>query len=133
MADQSKKPSKAPGKAAKGRAVVKKVRAYPIAATMEFKSIKKQIQIMKLATVGAWTSLGNTVVQVGVVYNLDFELPVSHDQVITPAKALRTMDRVHERDGAKAIERLAEFQFIKPTADTLEKIRRFLAAINQPD
>jgi hypothetical protein len=129
VADQPKKTVKS----AKAKPEIKKVRAYPFAATIDFKGIKKPVQIMKLAAVGAWTDLGTTVVQVGVTYNLDFEFPVSHEQVSTPARVMRTMDRVQEKDGGKAVERLAEFQFVKPSAETLEKVRKFLATINQHD
>lgn len=115
----------------KGKVVVKKVRAYPFAANVEYKGIKKPVQILKLALVGCWANLGKTVVQVGTVYNVDFELPVLRDTVQAQAKVLRTTDRVMEVQNQGAVERLAEFQFIKLTVENKEKINRFLAAINQ--
>ena len=129
MADQPKKTSKI----GKGKVVVKKIRAYPFAATIDYKGVKKPVQVMKLAKTGAWVSLGSVVVQVGMTYTLDFELPVLHGTVSAPARVLRTMDRVKEGDAGKVVERLAELQFAKPSLDTLEKVSKFLAAINQQD
>lgn len=111
--------------------IVKKVKAYPFAATVDLKGVKKPVGVIKLAPVGLWASLGASVVQVGMIYTVEFELPVLNLMVTCPAKVMRTMDRVSEVD--KKVERLAEFQFIKPAQETLEKIHRFLKAINQAD
>jgi hypothetical protein len=115
----------------KEKIIIKKVKAYPIPAIADIKGIKKPVDILKVAPVGVWANLGTTLVQVGLTYTLDFELPVLKEHITCTAKCLRTMDRVHEAPGgAKTVERLAEFQYLKPPSEMLEKIQKFLAAIN---
>lgn len=112
------------------KVVVKKIKAYPIQGTVDVKGAKKPIEVMKLATIGLWASVGPAVVQVGQVYNVEFILPSTDLTILAPAKVLRTMDRAHPPP-SKKIERLVEFQFVKPTQEIQDRIRLFLVAINQ--
>lgn len=107
--------------------IVKKVRAYPIPATVEVGANKKSISIVKLVMVGFWAEMGKTVLLAGKVYKVEFELPASHHIISADMKVMKTMDKV----APGGVQRLAELQFVDLSELYKDHIRDFIRDTKQ--
>jgi hypothetical protein len=115
---------------AKDKLVKRKVRAYPIEATLEVNAEKKPIEVVFLAPAGLIAVLHTLFVQVGDHCTISFELPVLNRFVTTPVRVLKTYDKaVNPKE--HIVERMAEFHFQKLTDEHKAHILSFLSAIGQ--
>lgn len=114
----------------KVKIVKKKVRPYPIEATLEQNAIKKTVEVVHLAPTGLIASLHKQMVHVGDHHVITFELPVLKQFIHTPVRVLKTYDKaVNPKE--HLVERMAEFHFEKLTDEHKAHIVSFLTAIGQ--
>jgi len=112
------------------KVVKKKVRPYPIAATLEANAIKKPVEILQLVKNGMIVRLTTHMVTVGEYYIFDFAIPVAGYPIKGNCRVLKTYDRVLG-PAADQVERLAEIRFSGLTETQTTHIEEFLRAIGQ--
>ena len=109
---------------------VKKVKPYPITATLELNSLKRDVEIIYVTTLGAVIRVVNGMVFVGEYYQLAFQIPVTRESIVTQVRVLKTYDKVLSPE-AKAVERGAELHFQALTPEHKSRIVAFIKAIGQ--
>ena len=109
-------------------AEVKRVRPYPIAATLKIDGAFKKISVIMINTRGVIARTPSLMLQVGVEFDLTLELPVLRTLISTTIKVVKTYDRAAPTAG---IERMAELHFTQPPPETLKQITRFMQHIGQ--
>lgn len=114
----------------KQQPVVKKVKPYPIAAVLEVNAVKKPLEIQHLTLDGVRAHLTGPLVFVGEYYQLRFEIPVSHKEIVAQVRVLKTYDKAINPKEHK-IERFAELYFQNLTEPQKNAIGAFLSAIGQ--
>lgn len=112
--------------------VVKKVRPYPIPATIDIQGVKKPIEISVVNLKGAIVRLNEVLVSVGEYHQLEFELPVLKTLVSAQIRVIKTYDRSIDPKVNK-IERLAELHFQNLDEINRTTISKFMAAIGQTE
>lgn len=110
--------------------VRKKIKPYPISATIEVNAVKSPVEVILVNLTGAIVRLGSQMVSVGEYFNLAFELPVYHHLVVAQVRVLKTYDRTLDPK-IKTVERLAELHFQNLTNEHRSRINAFIAAIGQ--
>lgn len=108
----------------------KKVKPYPFQGTLDVNGAKVSIEIQYLSTQGFLANLKNQMAVVGQHYQVNFELPVLNNLILSPVRAIKTYDRVVDPK-LHLVERLAEFHFQGLTEESTQHIVAFLNAIGQ--
>jgi hypothetical protein len=107
------------------------IRPYPIPSQLESGGVKVPVEIVRLNLLGAIIKLHEKIVHVGEHYNLEFQLPVLHAQVVVAAtRVLKTYDKALNPKEHK-VERMAELHFQKLTEEQREHILTFIRTIGQ--
>jgi hypothetical protein len=110
---------------------VTKIKPYPIQAQFSGGATPFAGEILKLVRAGFIAHIGKQMVTVGDHLKTQFEIPVSHFQIVAAVRVRKTSDRMimetHE------IQHLIEFTFEHPTDDQQRHIHSFLNAIGQDD
>jgi hypothetical protein len=112
------------------KTVTKKVKPYPIAATLELNALKKPVEILHLTPRGVLVRVTAQLVFVGEYYTLAFKIPVSGHQISAQIRVLKTFDQATQTKPA-AVERRAELYFKTLPDDQRRHIEAFLGAIGQ--
>jgi hypothetical protein len=103
--------------------VVKKVKAYPIAASLKTEASALPAQIMKLTSQGLLAEVGANALKPGEKLECSFEIPVIH-RAMTQSVVIVKM---YSRTGGSLIE----LHFLKLSAHDQKSIANFLHAIRQ--
>jgi len=111
--------------------VRKKVRPYPFDGELEANAQKTPIEIIYLSASGVIARLKNkAIMAVGDYRQITFEIPVSHHQVVTKARIIKTYDRSVDAK-ALVVERMLELHFEALTTEQKKNILSFMGAIGQ--
>ena len=110
------------------QASVKRVRPYPIDATLTVNTESKKISIILINTLGVIARTPGLMLKVGTELGLEVDLPVLGYVIKNTVKVRKTYDRAAQPAG---IERMAELHFTHLPSDVAKQIAQFMAHIGQ--
>lgn len=116
--------------AEQAKVIKKKVRPYPIEATLDPSGQKRQVEIIHLNTLGVIVRLKASMLFVGEYYQMYFEIPVTRESINVQTRVLKTYDKSVDPK-AGLVERLAELHFQGLTSEHKSRIVAFMASIGQ--
>ena len=108
---------------------VKKVRPYPLEATLKIEGGFKPGDVLVFSTTGVIARVAGLLLKVGQHVEFSAELPVMHRWVRNPVVVVKTFDRANPAGGPP--ERLAELHFEHLDPEHAKAIERFTRAIGQ--
>ncbi len=111
--------------------VKKKVKPYPILATLDRGGQKITVDIHKVARIGFICDLRGHIVKVKETFQVAFEIPVLGRHVFAEAFVVKTYDRALSVGQPPAIQRLAEFHFVSLSSEQANGIEAFIRSIKQ--
>lgn len=112
---------------------VKKVRAFPIAATLSLGAHPPiPIKIVKLTQQGFLAESQTASMKLGEKGQAQFEIPVTHDVINESCVIVKHYSHWVEKDGGQAPGFLIEAHFQQLSEAALKKITSFLNSLRRP-
>ena len=121
--------------------MIKKIKAYPFAASLKAASATLNGQIVKLVPVGCMVEVAGTNLQPGDVVEINFETPVQHGNVtascvvvkvynqLTGGSLASTESQGAPKPGGPTAVALLELHFKSMSPEGQSAVRRFLAVV----